>query len=336
LYEVDMPNSYLIAESGAPINAFKKWTGRKIMCSLGDRLIKIVEQMVGEFGYLRVWGSVATLAYDVAVKLGCDPIIFVGQDLSYPGGRTYVEGTFFEEKEKHKMTTEEMQGKGEQLVVATDIYGNSVHTNKQMFGYYHKFCEFFKDSTARLINATEGGILVHEKVEQMTLQQVMDTVLTKEYDIDGELDKIYKTADRVDPQNIYHKLRYFTAIWRQAKADCVSGIKEAVKIRAILNKEPLDMVKLKECYLRLVKFQQDLVKSPETVFLFAQLNQMAMYLHARAWRDTREVKEFTEKEYQSVADGYGAMFLITYTLAEEMLSMLSYAYDITDEVNKKV
>ena len=42
-----------------------------------------------------VGGSVSTVAYSIAEQFGCDPIIFVGQDLAYTGGKTHATGTPF-------------------------------------------------------------------------------------------------------------------------------------------------------------------------------------------------------------------------------------------------
>ena len=35
-------------------------------------------------------GSVATSAFSLSLKWGCDPIVFVGLDLSFPDGKYYV------------------------------------------------------------------------------------------------------------------------------------------------------------------------------------------------------------------------------------------------------
>jgi hypothetical protein len=44
-----------------------------------------------------VWvgGSVSTVAFSVAEKLGCSPIVLVGQDLAFTGGVTHAAGTLF-------------------------------------------------------------------------------------------------------------------------------------------------------------------------------------------------------------------------------------------------
>ena len=46
----------------------------------------------GEDARLLTGGSVACSAFSLAIRMGCDPIILVGQDLSFPGGRYYADG----------------------------------------------------------------------------------------------------------------------------------------------------------------------------------------------------------------------------------------------------
>jgi hypothetical protein len=45
---------------------------------------------------LQTWGSVLTTAFDVAVRSGCDPIVFAGADLAYTDGLQYCRNTVYE------------------------------------------------------------------------------------------------------------------------------------------------------------------------------------------------------------------------------------------------
>ena len=47
-------------------------------------------------GSLKAWGGVMSCAFDLAVKMGCTPIIFAGADLAYTRGRPYCRGTSYE------------------------------------------------------------------------------------------------------------------------------------------------------------------------------------------------------------------------------------------------
>ncbi len=46
------------------------------------------------FGEVKTAGSVAAVAFDLVRRLGCDPIILIGQDLSFTTGSTHAAGTF--------------------------------------------------------------------------------------------------------------------------------------------------------------------------------------------------------------------------------------------------
>jgi len=54
-----------------------------------------LEDLTG-YGGLPMSGSVSTIATSLARVLGCSPLVLVGQDLAYSGGRTYATGTGYE------------------------------------------------------------------------------------------------------------------------------------------------------------------------------------------------------------------------------------------------
>lgn len=44
-----------------------------------------------------VCASVSTAMFSLAVRMGCNPIVFLGQDLAYPNGHCYAQGTAYED-----------------------------------------------------------------------------------------------------------------------------------------------------------------------------------------------------------------------------------------------
>jgi len=54
-----------------------------------------LQDLMGHGG-LPMSGSVSTIALSLARVLGCSPLVLVGQDLAYSGGRTYATGTGYE------------------------------------------------------------------------------------------------------------------------------------------------------------------------------------------------------------------------------------------------
>lgn len=49
-----------------------------------------------ERAVIETWGSVVTSALSLALFMGCDPIVFLGADFAFTGGRPYCRGTSFE------------------------------------------------------------------------------------------------------------------------------------------------------------------------------------------------------------------------------------------------
>src|SRR3954470_5278732 len=49
------------------------------------------------FPGLSVSGSVSTLDFSLAQRLGCSPLVLLGQDLAYTDGRAYAVGTAYED-----------------------------------------------------------------------------------------------------------------------------------------------------------------------------------------------------------------------------------------------
>lgn len=110
--------------------------------------------------------TVMHLAYYLAQWLGCDPIIFIGQDLGFSGHVYYAPGVAM-----HRTWTPELGRFGslemkeweriarQRLILrkVKDIEGRDIYTDEQMFTYLEQFERDFTKSKAKIIDATEGG-----------------------------------------------------------------------------------------------------------------------------------------------------------------------------------
>jgi hypothetical protein len=110
--------------------------------------------------------TVAHLAFYLAEHLGCDPIIFVGQDLGFSDGLSYVPGTGHDDAarpEYGRFYTPEMR-QWETIVrdrrilrEVPDYQGRPTYTEERLFAYLQQFERDFLKSKSRVIDATEGG-----------------------------------------------------------------------------------------------------------------------------------------------------------------------------------
>lgn len=110
--------------------------------------------------------TVAHLAYYLAEHMGCDPIIFVGQDLGFSDGLCYAPGTSYEDvwrPELSRFCSVEMK-QWDQIVrerfilrKISDYQGRPMYTEERLFSYLQQFERDFLKTRTRIIDATEGG-----------------------------------------------------------------------------------------------------------------------------------------------------------------------------------
>ena len=111
--------------------------------------------------------SVASVAVDFLVTLGCNPIILIGQDLCYYDNKLYA-GT------RNNAVTGQYLNQFEDL----DIYGNKVYTFsgfKAMQNDMELLNIKYRDKI-KIYNATEGGLNIHG-IENVKFQDLFDSTI---------------------------------------------------------------------------------------------------------------------------------------------------------------
>lgn len=131
---------------------------------------------------LKPGASVAHLAFYLAEYLGCDPIVFVGQDLAFTGHSFYVPGVEVhstwrgEINRFNSMETKEWERivRNRSILRKTvDVRGNHIYTDDLLFTYLEQFERDFVASRAKIVNATEGGARMRG-AEALTLRETLD------------------------------------------------------------------------------------------------------------------------------------------------------------------
>lgn len=148
---------------------------------------------LGQASGLAVCGSVSTLAFSLAQRLGCSPIVLVGQDLAYTGGQAYASGTPYEgskvvlsadgtslvhERSATLKAVSNTTVEKEPLREVTAWGGKDTVHSTIGFSAVRNWLELAADVLAhdrpeqKLINATEGGARVAGFTE-LSLQEVL-------------------------------------------------------------------------------------------------------------------------------------------------------------------
>ncbi|MEM7167444.1 MAG: 6-hydroxymethylpterin diphosphokinase MptE-like protein [Planctomycetota bacterium] len=126
----------------------------------------LLEGVIGDKASLPSSSTVAHAAFHAAALLGADPVIFIGQDLAYPGGLVHVPGTAVQTQvypQTHRFYSMEMQELEYYLTQRKSfqrvpgIPDGEVPTDDVFFTYLKEFEMYFEDFAGEVIDATEGG-----------------------------------------------------------------------------------------------------------------------------------------------------------------------------------
>lgn len=196
---VDFKDSVLIAESSVDKEAIDSFNGAIYFINSIFPLAKYFMEELGDRGDITTGGSVSTAAYDFAIRIGANPIIMVGLDLSFPNYQTHIKGSYHEENfftEIYKLDS--YDSRIYKVLIAgnlreeKNIYNEKVWTDSRFDMYknwYEEQCE--KNNKVKFYNATEGGIIING-MENIKLEEL----IKKFNDIEINIDKDDKNIER--------------------------------------------------------------------------------------------------------------------------------------------
>ena len=207
---IDPEGIALVADSVVCPAIFKTFSSHKFIISHAHPLTNWLDKFMrpapkSSAPQLRAGGSVATVAFDLARKASCDPIVFVGQDLAFSGGKAYAKGTSFNQdwlNSLNKFTTlearhrEHILSEEEELIKANDAQGKEFLTYKKLLNSLRWFSWELSQTKSACINATEGGIL--EGIPKMSLEAVIKTYCQDSLNIKDHLDQAYLRKSKAD------------------------------------------------------------------------------------------------------------------------------------------
>ncbi len=145
--------------------------------------------------------TVAHLNLIAAEMLGCNPIIFMGQDLAYPSDASHAKGTVLHGSNPVKNDT-----KAPNELTVKGVDGSLLRTDRGFLSMKLHFEQVIAHSAIEFINATEGGAHI-EGTTPMPLMTVIDTYCTDPAGINGRLNTCYASLDRLDTTTAENKFK---------------------------------------------------------------------------------------------------------------------------------
>jgi len=198
---------FLAADPEVYPKVLSDFKGGKFIININKPLTLWLSSFVKDKGLLQKGSSVAHAAFSIAEAVGGDPIILIGQDLSYPDGFTHSQGSTPRRKvltgidkktDKRYLLSQDKNGKwiGRDLIMVEDIYGNKVPTDEAMYSYLRFLEGMIKETKAVCIDATEGGAKIRG-TKIMSLQEVIDKYCTKYIKVRQTLEKAANQKEEV-------------------------------------------------------------------------------------------------------------------------------------------
>jgi len=259
-----------------------------------------------------IGGSVTTAALDMGIMFGCNPITFVGQDLSFgenethaPGG-VYVAQNVKIDKENGLISVEDEYINDKQtytykLQWLKGLSGKPV-PSKYDWATFHQWFENYmhylkkERPGVRVINATEGGAYI-EGMEHTTLRRVLETCVNKELPLDAAIDGAVASRPRIDYTSLEASFRDTAAVLSRVNRLAASILKEAAEAKNIYAKKGLTSA---------LKGNIDRIKRlEESIF---DESDRAKFIWEALINNTYALKEYLKEDMDDSA-GEGGQFL---------------------------
>ena len=141
----------------------------------------LLEEMGDHRDMLPAGSTVAHLNLYLARYMGCDPIVLIGQDLGFAENVYYAPGTAIHtvwSAELNRFNTLEMMEWQRVVRMRSTLRkvagqdGRQIYTDGQMFTYIQQFERDIAETSAKVVNATEGGAHLEGSIE-MPLAEVV-------------------------------------------------------------------------------------------------------------------------------------------------------------------
>lgn len=157
-------------------------------------------------------GSCANVALDFLKKLGCNPVIFIGQDLAYTNMQTHAEGHAYRQK------VGELGLDLNKLKLTKDIYGNDLYTADHWMSMGYCFENYIaavpKDNI--FINATEGGYPIAGAINR-TLREVIDKYCLKDIGVESRINALWASSAEKNTHLRENILKFINMVYRHSE-----------------------------------------------------------------------------------------------------------------------
>ncbi|MCS6131038.1 DUF115 domain-containing protein [Clostridium botulinum] len=263
-------------------------------------------------------GSVAHICISLAEYLGCNNIVFVGQDLAYTNNKYHSDSA--------SLNSNNSIEKNDEYIYVDDIYGKKVPTTIQL-DFYRKNIEkmILEYSEVTFINSTEGG----SNIKGTLVKPLKDSIKEYAYNksIDKNIEEILNKQISVDKELVYNNVGKLLKSIKIIEETCKEGLVYTYRMYKYYDKNILLDINYILNQLDKVdsKLNKELEKSQSLKKLYAPLVAKIMISDS-----------FKEKLGESEKEAGKRLALKSETIYKDLLDIMKEAKIEFEEVKKEL
>ncbi|MBU1862406.1 MAG: DUF115 domain-containing protein, partial [Candidatus Omnitrophica bacterium] len=277
----------------------KSFKGRKFVINLpGKSLCDWITALIGDKGKMEKGLSVSHTAFLLALQMGGNPIIFIGQDLSYPRGAWHSKGSrIYQRADIH----DDLKAR---MILLKDYFGGEISSEISLRVFLNHFESMLEGLDRDCYNATEGGAAI-KGMKTLSLREAIVRFCHRDIDKEVIRHALFPPAVIDDMQKIYtaglrivEKLAQYNHDSHEAFQCLDTMIKE-------IHKPKFDKVCVMDLYKQVAtvikNFNQDqeilnLIKDNAIEALLIRAQRETKTLSDINFSDKKEIQHFLQKE----------------------------------------
>ncbi|MEM9790652.1 MAG: 6-hydroxymethylpterin diphosphokinase MptE-like protein [Planctomycetota bacterium] len=280
-----LPDVTLVAEPKAHPTILDAYPG-PIRCARNAFNDQLLGDLARPIQPIRAATTVAHLCFYLAQHLGCDPILFIGQDLGFADGLYYCPGTAVHRvwsPELNQLNTVEMLEWTRIARMRSHLQkidghdGQSIYTDEQMVTYLKQFERDFAEAPQTIIDCTQGGA-IKQHAQRMTLADAIAEHATQPVPElpharhEPQADRLSAVIDR-----LRDRVDEIVAVRRASR--------ESIGLLRQMLKHQRDTKRMDRLFKKLLPHQKKIDGELRTAFqLVSQLNTVGQFRRAKADR----------------------------------------------------
>lgn len=271
-------NSYLIAGPAVYPKSLLHFAPQIFISGFGHPLFIWIEAFIGGRGAIKLGGSVSTGCFDIAQRFGANPVVFIGQDLSYNDNNCYTEGV---SQERVKEVEDWLQT--QEFIEVEDVYGKMIKTTRNAWTWIKWFEYQIAESPNLLcIDATEGGAKI-PGTKIMTLKEVIDQYCQQEFPINQIITSVIKKEEYSTPQllNLIEEIDVLIKDWSKVERICREGEELSKRLLNMITVKGIDK-KANKIFKELGILYQRIIKHRGLIRLGAWNLEFLLYMMEKA------------------------------------------------------